>query len=104
MSEIIQSADAFLQDLQNTSFAVYVYIGGEDDKGWKVAEVVEGLLPRLRVYRAPDRSLVAPWLAGKKNRGVIFGVDDKPKRELRAKETEDLVTVLHAVKSAWEGL
>jgi len=101
MADIIQSVDAFKRDLKNTTFAVYVYIGAEEDKGWKVAQVAEGLVPQLRVYRADDRSKVDEWLKDKKNRGIIFGVDDEPKRELNAQETEDLVIVLHSIKVAW---
>lgn len=101
MSEIIRTREEFERDLLNNSFAVYVYIGPGTDKGWQVAEITEGLIPRLRVYRTEDVGMLNGWLKDSSRRGILFGVDDQPKKELTLAEAEDLMVVMESIKAAW---
>lgn len=101
MAEVIRSRDELYNDLKNGSFAVYVYIGLDTDKGWQVAEVVEGLVQRLRVYRTQDSHILDEWLKDHTKKGIVFGIDDEPKKELSLSQTEDFVAVLQAIKAAW---
>ncbi len=94
------TADDVEKDLQNPTFSAYIYIGAEADRGWQVAQVAFGLLPRLRIYRAAQPGLVSRWLHDQTNRGIVFGFDAQPKRELSQADTDDVVAVLNAVNDA----
>lgn len=86
--------------LGDTTFSVYLYIGNEEDKGWKYARLVFGLMAQLRIYLVKDIALIQEWVGSEKPSGVVFGWDDKVARLLRKDEAEDLETVLDAVTRA----
>ncbi len=48
------SAADVATDLNNSTFAVYLYIGNETDVGWDNAKVAFRLVPRLRIYLVKD--------------------------------------------------
>ena len=88
------------KDINNPTFSVYIYIGQDTDSGWENAQIVFGLLPRLRIYRAAQGNVVSKWLSDASKRGIVFGFDPEPRRLLSQAEADDLKAVLNAITSA----
>lgn len=87
-------------DLQNPTFAVYLYVGSEDDPGWENAEIAFGLIPRLRIFLIQDITAIAKWVGNKRPAGVVFGWDDTVFQMLNKSEAADLKTVIKAIQAA----
>jgi len=83
--------------LNDNSFTVYLYIGNKKDKGWKIALLAYGAIPKLRVYLIKNIGLIRKWVKEKNPRGVVFGYDDKPTSFLNKAQTEDAIKVFNAI-------
>jgi hypothetical protein len=94
------TTDDIEQDLQNPTFAVYLYIGDETDAGWENAQIAFGLIPRLRIYLIKDISAIQQWIGKKRPTGVVFGFDDKVFQFLNQDDADDLKTVVKAIQAA----
>jgi len=105
MSEVLttERMPLFREALKNPKFSVYVFIGKESDKGWAVAETVFKLVAALRVYRAPQRDLVAEWNNDPTALAIVWGYGSKPKSSLLRSEANDVVAVVDAIKEARRG-
>lgn len=90
------------QDLQDDLFVAYVYIGGEDDEGWRVARVATGLLVQLNIYRFDDHTLLKKWIGTKRPRAIVFGWSDKVHALLDKTQADDLETVVTTIQQAQE--
>jgi hypothetical protein len=88
------------EPLQDPSLSVYLYIGKEADKGWKVAKAIYGLMPRLRVYLVKDIALIGELVGSKKPRGVVFGWEPKPYAFLTAAQASDMLIVAQKIAEA----
>ncbi len=86
--------------LGNTSFSVYLYVGGEQDKGWEIAQIVYGMIPRLRIYLVKNVSMIEEWTKDRHHRGIVFGWGPDPKAFLSLAQAEDLVFVMGQVNAA----
>ena len=88
--------------LGNPGFTVYVYIGGEKDEGWEVANDAFGLMPAMRIYLVKDRAEIAPLLKGQPGtvRAIVFGYTKNPKQFLTKTQAEDLKVVTRAIADA----
>jgi len=86
--------------LKDPTFSVYLYVGSEEDIGWENAEIIFGLLSRLRTYLVKNINLIQEWVGTEKPSGVVFGWDDKVAKLLNKEETDDLKTVLNAITEA----
>lgn len=87
--------------LADPSFSVYVYIGSEDDLAWENAELLFGLLPRLRLFLAEDEDSVAEWTDGDASiAGLVFGFETPLVSTLDQDQAEDLRAVLDAITGA----
>ena len=102
MPEIVPplTSDELEKDLQNPTFANYLYVGDETDPGWETAQIAFGLIPRLRIYLIKDISAIQKWIGNKRPAGVVFGFDDKVFQLLNKSDAEDLKTVVTAIQSA----
>ncbi|SRR6266498_4665705 len=96
------SAADVATDLNNSTFAVYLYIGNETDVGWDNAKVAFRLVPRLRIYLVKDSTQVAQWTGNNQPAGVVFGWNDKVFRLLDRAEADDLRIVLKAISDAMD--
>lgn len=88
------------QALQDELIAVYVYIGRDQDPGWRVAQAACGLFALTAPCLASDWKVVLPWVPGKPQHGVVFGFDEKPDAVLNLGQTESLTYVRHAIAKA----
>ncbi|UCD94300.1 MAG: hypothetical protein JSU69_11140, partial [Candidatus Zixiibacteriota bacterium] len=70
------------KNLKNPTFSVYLYIGKKADIGWRVAETIYGLLPRIRIYLIKDVSQIKELIGNRKPKGVVFGWDETPRKFL----------------------
>ena len=86
--------------LCNPAFSVYVFVGSEEDKGWKVAEAIHGLLPAHRIYRTADRSLVQELFGDHTEPALVYGWTEEPRFYLTQVEAEDFLTAFGRVKQA----
>ncbi|MEX2381383.1 MAG: hypothetical protein WD490_03290 [Opitutales bacterium] len=89
-----------LANLQNPTFSVYLHIGQAGDEGWANAEIVADLLARLRIYLVTDQSIVAEWAGDEDPAGIAFGWGESVFQRLSLDETNDLKTVLNAIRDA----
>ena len=94
------TADDLQRALSNPTFSSYFYIGADDEEGWSNAQIVYGLFSRIRVYLVKDPTIITQWTDGKRPRGIVFSWGDKPKQYLNKAETEDLKSVVTAIKNA----
>jgi len=94
------TADDIQSYLDDPSFSVYLYVGSEQDDAWDNAQVVYGLLPRLRIYLVEDSVIIQKWIQNPSTKGVVFGWDENPVRFLNQEECGNLKTVLNAVQDA----
>jgi hypothetical protein len=93
----------FRAALKNPTFTVYAYIGKESDKGWSVAQAAFKLVPALRVYLAPQRTLLKDWCDDPTARAVVWGFGPTPKSSLLRAEVNDLFAVIDAITKARAG-
>jgi hypothetical protein len=94
------TADDIRSYLEDLTFSVYLYVGDEQDDAWDNAQVVYGLLPRLRIYLVEDAEIIQQWIQGQSTKGVVFGWDQNPVQFLNQGECDNLKTVLNAVQDA----
>jgi hypothetical protein len=83
--------------LNDDSFTVYLYIGNKKDRGWKIAMLAYGAIPKLRIYLVKDIGLIREWVGQKNPKGVVFGYDDEPKSFLNKAQAEDAIKVFDAI-------
>ena len=95
-------AEALHASLEDPSYSVYLYLGTEADTGWELAQIIYGLLPRLRTYLVEDPEPIADLLAGQTAGALVFGWNSAPFRALDATQATDLRTVIDAVLQARE--
>lgn len=88
------------RDLQDKSFAVYLYIGESADAGWENAEIAFGLIPRLRIYLVKDRDAVANWAGDGTPTAIVFGWDDQVAERLDRDQASNLKTVIKSIQRA----
>jgi hypothetical protein len=91
------------EPLQNDTFSVYLYVGGEGDDGWRVAKIVDGSLPRIEVYLVTDSGLVSSWAPGgvaDYAGGIVFGWGSTPAKYLSQDEAGNLEGVVAAIQAA----
>lgn len=102
MAEVLtpETMPQFREALRNPTFTVYAYIGKETDKGWEVAQAAFKLVPTLRVYLAPQRSLLREWCDDPTVRAVVWGFGPKPRTTLLRGEVTDLLAVVDAITKA----
>lgn len=87
--------------LKVPQYVSYVYIGGEEDRGWEVARAAPAFIALVVVFRASDEAQVSRWLGEKKGvAGIVFGWGDEVYRTFDQAETEDFVRVVSAVADA----
>jgi len=86
--------------LRDPTCSVYLCVGMESDQGWENAELVFGLLSRLRIYLVEDRAVVKEWVGAQNPSGIVFGWTETPVRLLTQEEANDLNIVLKAITEA----
>ena len=88
-------------ELRNPDFISYVYIGAENEVGWKNARAAREVLVGVLIFRAEDKSHVQDWLSGAPDiKALAFGWGDTVFRALSKKEAEDFVSVVDAIAEA----
>lgn len=91
--------DQLRADLLHTVIRVYVFVGTEAEKGWKVGVIACGLRqPEYNIYLVDSMAQIGEWVPAGKTKGVVFGTDDQPDRLLDEAE----VSVLDIVQDALE--
>ena len=93
---IAATTDEFKEDLVHPVTKVYVYVGQENDAGWKAALSAAGLLPDLSPYLATGIDLMREWVPAGDPQGIVFGTDDEPDRLLDDAEAAVSKIVLKA--------
>ena len=94
---------ALLQDINNETFLVYVYIGSKADLGGQVAGALELLIPRVRVYfiSKANRSQMQEWLGGDDQAvAICFRWGNEVFKRLDLSQAENLLTVTRVVQDA----
>jgi hypothetical protein len=89
--------------LDNPHFSTYVYIGAENDKGWKMALAIFKLLPALRIYRVASSSAATirqTFNVPNTHVGVVFGWDREVKETLTKAKSTDFFAVSSAITNA----
>ena len=85
--------DDISEFLNNPSFMVYLYIGKKNDTGWKVAEAIYQLIPRVRIYLVKDIALIRELIGNRRPKAVLYGWNDEPHAFLKKHEAENFLTV-----------
>lgn len=89
--------------LQNPTFSVYIYVGNETDSGWRVANIVYGLLARIRIYCITKPELARTWTpdgAEDYEGGIVFGWGPTPVEYLSKRKAGNLEQTLKAIQAA----
>lgn len=95
--------ETLLTALDNPHFSSYLYFGGANDKGWKVARGVQKFMPGLRVYRltGAEAGEVKATLGLSGNpRGVVLDFGRGIVARLNKAQTENALKVMEEVKNA----
>ena len=76
----------FETDLVHPVTRVYVYVGQELDRGWRIAKSVAGEMSDLHPYLALSIDVMRKWVPDGDPDGIVFGTDHEPDRLLDAGE------------------
>jgi len=89
--------------LNNQNFSSYVFIGAEEDTGWKMAIAAQKILPALRVYRIDQEmaaAVKAKFNVTDDQVCIVFGWVMDVKEMLTQEQAEDFLTVTDAITKA----
>lgn len=94
------SLDELRADLVHPIIRVYVFVGREDEPGWKAGVLACGLLVGINVYLANEMSVLREWVPAGEAKGIVFGTDDQPDRLLNEAEASVTDIVMDANAAA----
>ena len=86
--------------LNNPHFRSYIFIGEENDTGWKMAITAQKTVPALRVYcigKVREEDVRRKYNVPEPYVGIIFGWDSDIKKMLTKEETEDFLTIIESI-------
>lgn len=93
----LADVEAVLADPRCT---VYLYVGKEDDAGWRHALVAHDIFTQLDVFLIHETEMVSEWEADLEEGdrcGIVFGFGPSVKKILSASEARDRDKVLAAI-------
>ena len=104
MAEVVGSLEQLTAALTNPNFTSYVYIGTEQDRGWKLAIAAQKMLPALRVYCVTNPAVAAQvrtnFNAQPPYVGIVFGWGSEVKDRLLPAQADDYLTLTQAIANA----